>query len=360
MGYMQVYRVGGTRSESALKKISLLLTGEGIDCDELADNRPQMGCVLIDFSSGEELVKKTLQSVPQLPQIVVTSTQTLGSKQLAIADEFVSPDLPSHEIIRRVQCMDNLATRIQEEVPKPTHTRILIDGETEGDEATLKKLAGILKSAEINWEQLKEDNDKDGSGIIYTHYRRENYARMLQADFPGYAHIQMTLTAEQRNQALTVGDISYTPDVGKEEIITRHIRLLHMLDRLRNPENFKHDPLEHRNMTVFFIGDRNEGNDLRNSLTEGIDVTSSYSLGGAIAESKKHDAVIIHLGGNDEAKERLAFLQMLLKDQSAPPKALYFTGKPSERLQEYCQKNGVVVIEKQNPNVRERLLKMRL
>ncbi len=41
MGYMQAYRVGGgTNPDSAIRKISLLLTGEGIDCDELGDDRP--------------------------------------------------------------------------------------------------------------------------------------------------------------------------------------------------------------------------------------------------------------------------------------------------------------------------------
>ena len=105
MGYMQAYRVGGNSADSAIRKVSLLLTGEGIDCDELGEQRPDIGCVLIDFTAGEDLVRKTEQTVPQLPQIVVASSQILGNKQLAIADEFVSPDLPAPEIIRRVQCM---------------------------------------------------------------------------------------------------------------------------------------------------------------------------------------------------------------------------------------------------------------
>ena len=82
MGYMQVYRVGNSRGESPLGKISRLLTGEGIDCDDLGDDRPANGCVLIDFTRGEELVNETVSTVPQLPQILVASTMTLGMRQL--------------------------------------------------------------------------------------------------------------------------------------------------------------------------------------------------------------------------------------------------------------------------------------
>ena len=169
MGYMQAFRVGGKNPESALRKVSLLLTGEGIDCDELGNERPEVGCVLIDFTAGEDLVRKTEQTVPHLPQILVASTHSLGAKQLAIADEFVSADMPAPEIIRRVQCMENLSVRIREEVPEPAHTRILIDGETQGDDAPLKNLAKILTDAEIAWEPLKEETDATGTGIVYTH-----------------------------------------------------------------------------------------------------------------------------------------------------------------------------------------------
>ena len=188
MGYMQVYRVGGEKADSAMRKISQLLTGEGIDCDELGDLRPDMGCVLVDFMAGEDNVLATEQTVPQLPQILAASTATLGGKQLEIADEFVSPDLPDEEIIRRVQCMQNMALRLLEEVPNPTHTRILLDGETEGDEPALKKLSEILNEAEIEWEKLEDEKDTDGTGILYTHYRRLSYARLLQQDYPGYIH----------------------------------------------------------------------------------------------------------------------------------------------------------------------------
>ena len=357
MGYMQAYRVGGNSAESAIRKISLLLTGEGIDCDELGDQRPDIGCVLIDFTAGEELVRKTEQTVPQLPQIVVASTQTLGNKQLAIADEFVSPDLPAPEIIRRVQCMENLAVRLQEEVPEPQHTKILLDGETTGDDATLKNLAKILNDAEIEWEPLKDEKDDEGTGIIYTYYRREGYARLLQRDYPGYVHIQMAPTSEMRVEALTVGDFSYIPNTSPEEIKTRHTRLLHMLNRLRNPESFKRDPLEHREMSILFIGDRNVGTDLRNRITEGIDMKTMATVAGALVESKKHDAILVHLGGKEDAKERFTFLQMLLKDKATPPKALYFSKEAPDRIKAFCEQTGVTVIESQDPEqMRQTLL----
>jgi hypothetical protein len=52
----------------AARKISRLLTGEGIDCDDLGDLRPENGCVLLDFTKGEELVNETVATVPQLPR----------------------------------------------------------------------------------------------------------------------------------------------------------------------------------------------------------------------------------------------------------------------------------------------------
>jgi hypothetical protein len=357
MGYMQAYRVGGNSAESAIRKISQLLTGEGIDCDELGDERPDIGCVLIDFTAGEELVRKTEQTVPQLPQIIVASTQLLGNKQLAIADEFVSPDLPAPEIIRRVQCMENLAVRIQEEVPEPKHTKILVDGGTEEDDAPLKNLAQILNDAEIAWEPLTEENDEEGTGIIYTYYRREGYARLLQRDYPGYVHIQMAPTAEMRAEALSVGDFSYVPNTLPEEITTRHTRLLHMINRLRNPENFKVDPLEHRSMNLLFIGDRNVGTDLRSRLDEGIEIKTLATVAGALIESKKHDAVLVFLGGKEDAKERFTFLQLMLKDKTTPPKALYFPKEAPDRIKAFCEQTGVTVIESQSPDeMRETLL----
>lgn len=361
MGYMQAYRVGGNNADSAIRKVSLLLTGEGIDCDELGDQRPDIGCVLIDFTAGEELVRKTEQTVPQLPQIVVASTQTLGNKQLAIADEFVSPDLPAPEIIRRVQCMENLSVRIQEEVPEPKHTKILLDGETEGEDASLKKLAHILSEAEIEWEPLKEEKDEEGTGIIYTYYRREGYARLLQRDYPGYVHIQMAPTSELRVEALTVGDFSYVPNTPPEEIVTRHKRLLHMVHRIRNPEDFKRDPLVHRDMNILFIGDRNVGTDLRSRLTEGFDIKTMATVAGALVESKKHDAVLIYLGGKEDAKERFTFLQLLLKDKATPPKALYFQKEAPERIKAFCQNSGVKVIESQSADeIKEILQSLRM
>lgn len=359
MGYMQAFRVGGKNPESALRKVSLLLTGEGIDCDELGDERPEVGCVLIDFTAGEDLVKKTEQTVPHLPQILVASTQSLGIKQLAIADEFVSADMPAPEIIRRVQCMENLSVRIREEVPEPAHTRILIDGDTQGDDAPLKNLAKILTDAEISWEPLKEETDPVGSGIVYTHYRRQSYARLLQRDYPGYIHVQMAPTPELRIEALTVGDISYTRNTLPEEIVVRHKRLLHMLHRLRNPDNFRRDPLEHRAMRVLFIGDRNVGTELRTGGGEDIEYKAMATVAGALAEAKKNDAVLIHLGGKEDAKERFAFLQALLKSPDKPPTALYFQKETPEKMKEFCDKSGVTIIaSKTSAEVKDLMLEL--
>ncbi len=102
MGFMQVYRVGDTSGDSPMGKISRLLTGEGIDTDDLGDRQPESGCVLIDLMAGEDNVKKIAAAVPQLPQILVTSTEALGSRQLGLTDEIVSPDIPDPEIVRRV------------------------------------------------------------------------------------------------------------------------------------------------------------------------------------------------------------------------------------------------------------------
>ena len=360
MGYMQAYRVGGGKNpDSAIRKVSLLLTGEGIDCDELGDDRPEIGCVLIDFTAGEELVRKTEKTVPQLPQVVVASTLTLGTKQLNIADDFVSPDLPDPEIIRRVQRMENLNVRIREEVPEPKHTKIFLDGATDGDDAPLKKFAGILNEAEIEWEPLEEETDMEGTGIVYSYYRRSSYARLLQRDYPGYVHVHIAPTPELRIEALTIGDISYTPSTTPEEITARHIRLLHMINRVRKPDDFRHDPLEHRAMNVLFIGDRNVGTTLRGKVGEGIDIKSQPTVAGALVESKKHDAVLIYLGGKEDAKERFTFLQLLLKDKSTPPKALLFLKEAPAQIKAFCEKTGVTVIESTNSDdVREALLSM--
>ncbi|MCZ6633683.1 MAG: hypothetical protein O7G87_09775 [bacterium] len=346
MGYMQVYRVGGEKAESPMRKISQLLTGDGIDCDELGEFRPDVGCVLVDFTAGEEMVQQTELTVPQLPQILVASTQLLGSKQFGIADEVVSPDLDGAEIIRRVQCMQNMAVRLLEEVPEPDHTGILVDGDTEGDEATLKNLAEILNKAEIEWAPLQDESDGTGTGIIYTHYRRLSYARLLQRDYPGYVHIQMAPTPELRIEALTTGDISYTRRTNADEITVRHERFLHMLDRLRNPDKYRHDPLDHRAMIVLFIGERNVGNDLRTGISaEEIDFNVTPSVAGALSEALKSDAVLIDLSSMEEAKERLTFLQLLLKNEDKPPAALLFPKEASAQLKAFGEKNGVTIIE---------------
>lgn len=348
MGYMQVYRVGDTKGDAPLGKISRLLNGEGIDCEELGSQRPKTGCILIDLTAGEDVVKQTAASVPQLPSILVASTQAIGERQLGLTDDFATSDLDDQEIVRRIQCMQNMALRIVEEVPEPQHTKILLDGETEGDEANLKDLAAMLTEAGIEWEKMVEESDPDGTGIVYSHFRRASYARLLQGDYPGYLHIHMAPTPELRVEALTVGDFSYTPRNEAEEIVTRHTRFIHMLDRLRNPSNYHEETAEEKAINVFFIGDRNTGTTLRNRFSEEINLDATASTAGAVAEALKNDVVVIHLGGQDDAKERLAFLQMLLKREDHPPLALLFLKSPPDGLRNFCEKQGVGMIESTN------------
>ena len=345
MGFMQVYRVGDTSGDSPMGKISRLLTGEGIDTDDLGDRQPDSGCVLIDLMAGEDNVKKVAAAVPQLPQILVTSTEALGSRQLGLTDEIVSPDMPDPEIVRRVECMQNLAIRVMEEVPEPTQTRVLLDGETEGDEANLKALAEVLEGGDVEWEPLQDENDKEGTGIIYTHYRRASYARLLQGDYPGYIHIQMAATPELRVEALTVGDISYTPKVEPEEILARHTRFLAMLERLRNPEGYRETPTEKKALRVLFVGDRNVGNSLRTGLGEDIRVKTMATTAGGRQEASKHKLVLIQPGGKEDAKERLAFLQMLLKQKDHPDLALLFLKAAPAQIKSFCESQGVTLIE---------------
>ena len=349
MGYMQAYRVGNSSGEAPLGKISRLLNGEGIDCDDLGDAQPQNGCVLIDFTAGEELVHQTRDNVPQLPQVLVASTQTLGSKQLDLADDFVSPDMPAAEVIRRVECLTNAAVRMVEEVPEVNQTRILVDGGTD-EEGPLKVLAELLTENEIEWSPLEDQNDMEGTGLVYTHYRRANYARMLQGDYPGYLHIQMTMTAELREEALGVGDFAYvTPKIAVEELVTRHAKFLQMIDRLRDPDAQRAEGGGAPDtIDVLFVGDRNVGNNLKSGMGEAIELSTMASTAGGMAQAKKNELVLIHLGSKDDAKERLAFLQMLIKDPEHPELALLFLKEAPDQLRSFCEKNGVAIIESKN------------
>ena len=359
MGYMQVYRVGNSSGESPLGKISRLLTGEGIDCDDLGNMRPESGCVLIDFTKGEDLVKETVGIVPQLPQILVASTLTLGGRQLGIADDFVSPDMPDAEIIQRVTCITNAAIRVFEEVPEADKKRVLVDGGT-ADEEPLHELAKVLDENEIEWSPLEEENDLKGTGVIYCHYRRLSYARLLQGDYPGYFHIQMAPTAEVRKEALSVGDFAYiTSKITAEEVGARHGRFLNMLDRLRNPDDVLDGPSAVDALDVMFLGDRKIGNNLRNGFGEEIDLHTVASTAGAMVEARKHEMVLIYLGGKDDAKQRLSFLQMLLKEEDKPNLALLFLKQAPDQLRAFCEKNNVGIIESKSPReIEAALLKL--
>jgi len=170
-------------------------------------------------------------------------------------------------------------------------------------------------------------------------------------------HIHMALTPELRVEALTVGDYSYTPKQDKEEIITRHKRFLHMLDRLRNPSNYHEETAEHSAVKVFFLGDRNTGTTLRNRFSEAVILDATASTAGAVAQSKSYDVVLIQLGAQDEAKERFAFLQMLLKSGDHPNLALLFFKPPPDSIRGFCEKQGVTIIESKNSEDVEEALK---
>lgn len=361
MGYMQVYRVGTSVTDSPLNRISTLLNGEGIDCVDLGSGRPQVGCVLVDFTAGEKLVKQVEGMLPQLPSIVVTSTRLLGEKQLTIADEFVSPDLPDEEIIRRVERMNGIAMRIKE-VPTPTHTRILLDGDLTREDSPLLELANLLAAEQILWTPLEseEEQDPEGTGILYTAWKRITYAEILLRDFPGYVHVHLTSLPEHMEDAITADDIAYPPRLNKDEVILRHKRLLFALERLRNPDAFRNDPEDTRAPNVLFVGERQLGHALKQKFGEAISFTVQPSIAGLRSDATKYDIVLIHLGAKDEARERLQALQLLIKLDPKPRLALLFLSAVPDQIKAFCEKNDVTVIEsKQSGEVQETLLAMR-
>ena len=362
MGYLQVYRTGSNEANTPLSKVSTLLNGEGIDCDDLGDERPQTGCVLVDFTAGEEFVRQVADMLPQIPTIVVTSTRTLGEKQFEVADEFVSPDLPDEEIIRRVERMNNLATRIVEKKEPPTHTRILLDGDLAKEESPLQQIASTLSMEKIEWSPLEsgEEQDLDGTGIIYAGWRRITYAEILMRDFPGYVHIHIPNIPEQMEDAMTVDDLTYSPRIAQEEILMRHKRLMHMLERLRNPDAYRKDPELTRPPNVLFVGDRQLGFTLKKKFDEAINLNVQPSTAGIRSEAEKNDIILIHLGGKDDARERLSVLQLLIKNKVKQKLALLFLGPAPDQIRSFCEKSGVSVIEtKQAGEVQEKLLELR-
>jgi hypothetical protein len=165
----------------------------------------------------------------------------------------------------------------------------------------------------------------------------------------------MAPTSELRAEALTVGDISYTPDNDAEEIVARHNRLLHMLDRLRNPDKYREETAEEKAVNVLFIGDRNTGTTLKSRFSEEVTLTTMASTAGGVAAAQKNDVVLIHLG--DEAKERFAFLQMLLKNENRPKLALLFMKPPPDRIKAFCDGQGVALIESKSSDEVESALK---
>ena len=64
MGYMHVYRVGNSRGEAPLGKVSRLLNGEGIDCEELGDQCPESGCQASVAATGNDQATIATASKP--------------------------------------------------------------------------------------------------------------------------------------------------------------------------------------------------------------------------------------------------------------------------------------------------------
>ena len=93
------------------------------------------------------------------------------------------------------------------------------------------------------------------------------------------------------------------------------------------------------------MGDRNVGNSLRTGLGEDIRVKTMATTAGGGQEAKKHSIVLIQPGGKEDAKERLAFLQMLLKQKEHPGLALLFLKSAPDQIKNFCQAQGVTLIE---------------
>ena len=72
--------------------------------------------------------------------------------------------------------------------------------------------------------------------------------------------------------------------------------------------------------------------------------------GSNATEAKKNDVVLIYLGGQEDAKQRLAFLQMLLKEEDKPDLALLFLKQAPEQLRAFCERGNVAIIESKSPS----------
>lgn len=132
-----------------------------------------------------------------------------------------------------------------------------------------------------------------------------------------------------------------------------------MLDRLRNPDDVLDGPSSFNTLDVMFLGDRNIGNNLKNGFGEEIDLHTVASTAGAMVEAKKHEMVLIYLGGKEDAKQGLTFLQMLLKEEDKPNLALLFLKQAPDQLRAFCAKNNVGIIESKSPGeIQDDLLKL--
>ncbi len=135
-----------------------------------------------------------------------------------------------------------------------------------------------------------------------------------------------------------------------------------MLERLRDPDAQRSagetaggaDAID-----VLFVGDRNVGSNLKSGIGDDVNLSTMASTAGGMAQAKKNELVLIHLGGKDDAKERLAFLQMLIKDPEHPDLALLFLKEAPDQLRVFCEKSNVAVIESKNASeIRDAIVSM--
>jgi len=162
---------------------------------------------------------------------------------------------------------------------------------------------------------------------------------------PQLPHILVTSTAALGSRQLDLCDECVSPDLPDQEIVARHPKFLKMLERLRKPDDFRELSTEESALDVLFVGDRNVGNALRTKMSDAINLKTQASTAGGITEAIKHDAVLIQLGGKEDAKERFTFLQVLIKAKEHPALALLFLKTAPDQFKSFCEKNGVALIE---------------
>ena len=77
---------------------------------------------------------------------------------------------------------------------------------------------------------------------------------------------------------------------------------------------------------------------------------------GGLGEADKNHVVLVQLGGREDAKERFAFLQMLLKKDPHPALAMLFLKTAPDQIRGFCEKQGVTLIESKGPGEVQQIL----